>query len=85
MSKTRSRLLRRRWLAAAQVLEDLRPRASVALAEAVAVDDNAVFTEGDLHRVLDDVEVPEHPLARMSDWERPTLVLPVLGGTLETL
>lgn len=85
MSKTRSRLRLRRRLAAAQVLEDLHPRASVAFAEAVAVDDDTVRTECDLDRVLDDVEVPEHSLARMSNWERPTLVLTVLGGALETL
>ena len=70
MSKTRSRLLPRRRLAVAQVLEDLCPRAGIALAEAVAIDDSAVRAEGDLDRVLHDVEAPEHSLVRMSDRER---------------
>ena len=82
VSKTRSRLLRRRRLAS-QVLEDLCPRPGVAIAEAVAIDDNAVPAEGDLDRVLDDVEVPDHSIVRLGYWERPVLVLAISDGLFE--
>ncbi len=81
--KTRSRLLRRRRLAAAQVLEDICPCTCVAATEAVTVDDDTVPTEGDLYGLLPYVQTGKHATSGLCSREHPASIFAKLHNIFD--